>query len=244
MTAAKSETPEFDHLLHWVADVPATVAEYTSAGMPAQVNAELDGFQNGGWRIDERYVELLTVTNEHDLRHSRYATGLQLIRPAIDALGGGYGAATFAVNVTDARQTATRLRRQGHRVHEVEVALPEFGASFVEVFVLDPSRPWTPFFITYDPPRDEILRGVEPGAFDPGRHDLRGLQITSRDPQHARAELSELLGIDAAALPGAEISFTHGDREAITAVILDGSHPGAEIAGLRFRSTESLRGFS
>lgn len=238
-----SEEPAFDHLLHWVRDVDSAVAAYSAAGMPAHGHPAVDGFQQGGWRLDERYVEILAVTDTTAFQTSRFATGLDLLRPAIDALGGVHGAITFAVNVTDVRQTASRLRDQGHEVQEFEVEFEESGVSFVEVFPTNAARPWTPFFITYTPPRAEIVRRIDPSVFDRGPHDLHGLEVTTTDPDQAREELSALLGIDAVdgaiPLPGAHISFVAGDREAITAVTLSGTDPEnesppAEIDGLIF----------
>lgn len=234
------EKPAFDHLLHWVQDVPAAVSEYRAAGLPAHTNPVMDGFQNGGWRLDARYVEILSVTDAGDLHQSRYARGIELLSPAIDALRGGHGAITFAVNVTDARGTAERLRGLGYDVAEFDVDLLEHGVSFVEIFPAHDRYPWLPFFITYDPPRDEILEGIDPGAFERGAFDLHGLQITSIDPESACAELSAVLGLDAVddtiPLPGGAIEFIPGEREAITTVTLaGGAHPGADIHGLHFR---------
>ncbi|MBK1789377.1 VOC family protein [Prauserella cavernicola] len=151
MADGADENPEFDHLLHWVPDVPTAVAGYRAAGLPAHVNDELDGFQNGGWRLDERYVEILTITDERRLRTSRYAEGIEHLRPAMAAVGGDRGVLTFAVNVSDAHATANRLRAQGFELAEFAVTLAEHGVSFVEMFVRN-APVWTPFFITYTPP--------------------------------------------------------------------------------------------
>ncbi|MCK1794747.1 VOC family protein [Streptomyces sp. XM4193] len=238
------ERPEFDHLLHWVRGVPEATEAYRAAGVPAHTNEALDGFQNGGWRLDTRYIETLTITDPDALRASRYAEGLRLLRPAVEALEGPAGAFTFAVNVTDARATAERLRAQGHEVAEFEVEMAEHGVSFVEIFVLD-GPPWQPFFITYDPPREELLAGVDPAAFERGPHDLTGLVVTDPQPREAARALARLLGLRAenaeVLLPGAHIRFERGERRAITAVTLsDGSGvagPDTEVEGLVLRFT-------
>lgn len=234
-----AENPEFDHLLHWVPDVEAAAAKYTDAGMPAHFGSPDSGFHNGAWRRDERYIEILTITDESLVDQSTFSTGVELLRPAMKALNGRHGAFTFAVNVTDAKETAHRLRSQGHDVQEFEVTF-DGGVSFLEVFLVDATRPWMPFFITYTPPRDEIVKQIDPNAFDPGEYDIQGLEISSVDPDLARAELSALLGIEPTdgviELPGAHINVIGGDREAITAVMLGGkTHPGVEIDGLTFR---------
>lgn len=232
-----AENPEFDHLLHWVPDVEKAVEAYCSAGLPAHTNEALDGFQNGGWRLDERYVEILTITDPEALRSSRYAAALDLLRPAIAAAGEG-GAITFAVNVTDARATAERLRRQGHQVAEFAVSVDEHPVSFVEIFVQD-GPAWLPFFITYSPPRDVLLAGADPGAFERGPHDLTGIVIETAEPERWAGFLADLLDLPAdgtrIALPGAEVVFELGPREAIIAMTLSGDRPDGEIQGLGLR---------
>ncbi|MET7640904.1 VOC family protein [Streptomyces sp. NPDC005438] len=240
MTTFADESPAFDHLLHWVPDVPAAVEAYRAVDLPAHAHDALSGFQNGGWRLDERYVEILTVTDEEELRSSRYAEGLALLRPAIDALGGSGGAITFSVNVRDVRATAERLREQGHRVEEFAVTLEEHGVSFVEAFVLD-GPAWAPFFITYDPPRERLLADIPPGSFSRGPHDLAGLVVETPDPEGAAGYLAALLGCERdgwrVPLPGAEVTFERGDREGIVALTLrEGPpRPPAEVEGLTLR---------
>lgn len=132
------ERPEFDRLLHWVPDVPEAVRRYTEAGFPAHTNEPFDGFRNGAWRLDERYVEILTVFDEAAYDTGVFGRALRVLRPAVeDVAARGGGAMTFAVNVTDAAASAQRLRLQGHRVEEV-VASPEGrDVSFREVFLPD-----------------------------------------------------------------------------------------------------------
>lgn len=239
MSIVADENPEFDHLLHWVPDVARAVGTYAAAGLPAHANEVLDGFQNGGWRLDERYVEILTITDERRLRASRYAEGIEHLRPAMEAVSGGRGAITFAVNVRDARATAARLREQGFDVAEFEVTLKEHGVSFVEIFVLN-APPWTPFFITYSPPRDELMAGIDPSAFQRGRYDLTGIVVETADPEGSAELLATMLGIAGdggqVALPGGRIAFERGDREMITAMTVSGgTREAVDVDGLTVR---------
>jgi len=157
------------------------------------------------------------------------------------AMDGRRGAITFAVNVRDARATAARLREQGFEVGEFAVTLEEHGVSFVEIFVLN-TPPWTPFFITYSPPRAELLAGVDPSAFEVGQYDLIGIVVETADPAGSAELLATMLGSthddERVALPGGEIVFEQGNREMITAMTLSGgSREAVEIDGLGVRFT-------
>ncbi|WP_205669238.1 VOC family protein [Amycolatopsis suaedae] len=66
----------FDHLLHCVADVAAAVDDYTAAGLPAHTNEPFDGFQNGAWRPDERYVEILSVVDHAEFAGSAFGRAM------------------------------------------------------------------------------------------------------------------------------------------------------------------------
>ncbi|MFL1379707.1 VOC family protein [Nocardiopsis protaetiae] len=232
------ERPEFDHLLHWVPDIDATAARYTEAGFPTHTGPERDGFRNGAWRLDERYVEILTVTDEAAYTAAALAEGLGAVRPAIErAAAAGGGALTFAVNVTDAAAAAERLRAAGHRTREVLFEFEEPPVSFREVFLPDgPS--WAPFLITYDPPRDRILTGLPEDAFDPGEYDLREIVIEVPEPDRSAAWLGELLGLPAEGarvpLPGGHVVFEQGSADRITALATTG--PAVEIDGLSLRT--------
>lgn len=234
------EGAAFDHLLHYVPDVPEAVTAYRAADLPAHANEVVDGFQNGGWRLDERYVEILTVTDPDAFRGSRYTRGLDLLAPAIDALQGPAGAITFAVNVTDAHTVARELRTRGREVEVFEVELAEHGVSFVEVFIKD-GAPWWPFFITYTPPREHLLDNVPDDAFERGPYDLTGVVVSAPAPDLAAGELGALLGLEAVGrrvpLPGGAVEFEQGEREGLTAVTVSGPQkqtPGG-VLGLDIR---------
>lgn len=235
-----TEKPAFDHLLHWVPDVPKAVEQYRSAGLPAHAGLEMAGFRSGGWRLDERYVEILTITDESAVGRSSFGPGIDLLRRTTVLGTGDHGAITFVINVTDVDATADRLRAAGRIVERYSVNLETQGAAFTEIFIVDSPLPWVPFLITYDPPREELLERIPPGSFDPGRYDLLALHISSTDPARDLAELQLITGIapvgNAIDLPGATLHIVPGDRDAITTVILDGEHPGATIDGLHYRS--------
>ncbi|RDI48538.1 VOC family protein [Nocardia mexicana] len=242
-TPKSTEQPEFDHLLHWVPDVVAAVREYSAAGMPAEAGEAAGGFHNGGWRLDQRYVEILTVVDEHQFRSHCFARAWTALRQSAETaaqLGGG--ALTFAVNVSDAAATAERLRAEGHQVLEAPVSREDMGGTvgFHEVFVLDgPS--WAPFFITYDPPREQFLADVPAGAFDPGDFDLTAILIETPEPGRAASWLADLVRIPAhdntIALPGTAVQFIPGPADRIVETTLTGPHPcDTTIAGLRFRT--------
>ncbi|MFF2014251.1 VOC family protein [Streptomyces sp. NPDC058195] len=236
------EDVAFDHLLHYVPDVPEAVRAYSEAGLPAHANDVADGFRNGGWRLDERYVEILSVTDPVAVRASRYARGLDLLAPSIDALEGPAGAITFAVNVTDAHAVARALRARGHQTEVLEVELAEHGMSFVEVFIVD-GPAWWPFFITYTPPRERSLANVPDAAFERGPYDLAGMVVTAPAPHRAASELGALLGLEATGhrvpLPGCAVEFEQGGREGITAITVTGpqEHASGRVLGLDIRGT-------
>ncbi|GAA1468356.1 VOC family protein [Nocardiopsis exhalans] len=231
-----AERPEFDHLLHWVPDVTEASAKYTAAGFPAHAGEAANGFQNGLWRLDERYVEIFTVLEDGAYGKGVFGRALTLLRPAIEDIAArGGGAMTFAVNVTDAAAAAQRLRLADHHVEEI-VASPEgYDVSFREVFL--PDAPfWAPFLITYDPPREQIFTEHAKGRFDPGPHDITAIVIQTADPRHSATWLGGLLGVPVRGtevlLPGAHVLFEEGPEDRITGVVTTG--PKTEIDGLAF----------
>ena len=101
----------FDHLVHLVPDLEAATQAYQGLGFTIQPGGEHPGFgtRNAAWRIDARYVELITV---HDVGLARAAFGPAW--PAIEAtLRAGGGGLGFSVLVSDVAATVTALRSQG-----------------------------------------------------------------------------------------------------------------------------------
>lgn len=242
MTIADVEHPAFDHLLHAVPDVAAAAEAYTAVGLPAHVNPPFEGFQNGAWRLDERYVEILTVTDPERFAGSPFGPAwAQLEDHGTQVLGAGGGAMVFAVDVADAAVTAARLRTDGHEVIEVPVAFDHTPVRFTEVFLADAPR-WAPFFITYDPPRTE-LTAMAPERVDRGIHDIGAIVIETPDPTGAARWLGGVVGIDPVDdevdLPGGAVRFRGGSADAIVEVVLDGPEPlDTTISGLRYRTAD------
>ncbi|MBL1078711.1 VOC family protein [Nocardia sp. 2] len=239
----QTEQPAFDHLLHWVPDVDAAVAAYTAAGMPAHANPPDTGFQHGGWRMDERYVEILTVTDEERFRAHMFAQAWTALEPAAAvASRAGGGAMTFAVNVTDVGETAARLLRAGHKILDTVIPRESTGGSigFREVFLLD-APSWAPFFITYDPPREVFLAQIPAGAFPSGDFTMTEIVIETPDPARSAAWLAAVIGLpvhDAVLdLPGGAVRFVPGPADRIIEAVLSGPRPlDVTPAGLRWHT--------
>ncbi|MFF1452175.1 VOC family protein [Streptomyces sp. NPDC058274] len=136
-----SESPEFDHLLHCVPGVASAVAVCTAAGLPAHTNPPYLGFQNGAWRLDVRYVEILGIVDRDEVAGSPYGRAMTSWMPVVDDLvADGGGVLNFAVNVTDVAATTERLRREGHEVELVTFATEGSPVSFREAFLRDAPR--------------------------------------------------------------------------------------------------------
>ncbi|NBE53277.1 VOC family protein [Streptomyces boluensis] len=236
-----SEYPEFDHLLHCVPDVESATAAYAAAGLPAHANPPYLGFRNGAWRLDARYVEILSVVDRAEFAGSPFGRAMTGWMPHVDALlAAGGGALNFAVHVTDVTATTERLRRAGHAVDLHVFAREGSPVSFAEAVLRD-APPWAPFFITYTPDRQVILDRYSAGRVARGPHDLAGFVIETPEPAASAAWLSALVGIPAdparnvVPLPGAHVHFTPGPADAITALLLtEGDPPSTSVAGLRF----------
>jgi catechol 2,3-dioxygenase-like lactoylglutathione lyase family enzyme len=238
-----TDSPTFDHLIHWVTDLDAATTAYDALGLRTQAALTMPGFRNAAWGIDdERYVELATVGDWEAVTTSKYAHGLEILRPAIEAVSGS-GPVTFGVDVPDARETADRLREAGHEVVVDEVRFEDRNAGFVEVYVRD-APTYFPFFITYDPPRAEIARlraehrAAEGITFD-GSPNLVALLARSPEPEADARRLGELMGSlvigTTVALPGAEVRFEHGTSAGLYGIAVRGLEPSAgptEIAGV------------
>lgn len=224
-----------------VPDVAAVAASYSAIGLPAHVNEPFEGFQNGGWRLDERYVEILAVHDPERFSRSPFGSAWGCVEQlANELLGVGGGAITFAIDVADVTATAARLRADGHQLIEAPVAFDHTPISFTEVFVTDGPR-WAPFFITYDPPRSELI-AQHPDVIQRGDFDLDAIVIETPDPQAAAAWLAAVIGttpVDATVVPlaGGDVRFRAGDADAIVEVAVTGPTPLDEtVAGLRYRT--------
>lgn len=229
------QNARFDHLIHWVQDLDGAMAAYDELGLRTTAALTMPGFRNGAWGVDDsRYVELATVDDWDAAATSLYGEGLELLRPAVDVLGGS-GPVTFAVDVADARQVAATLRAAGHDVAETEVRFEERNAGFVEVFARDLPAHF-PFFITYDPPRDEIaaMRAAHREATGrrlDGSLDLVALLVHSPDPEAEARLLGHVLGVPAdgttVTLPGAEVRFAAGPGAGLHGIAVRGLDPSA-----------------
>ncbi|MFD7662071.1 VOC family protein [Streptomyces sp. NPDC059788] len=242
-----TEAPRFDHLLHCVPDVAAAVRDYTAAGLPAHTNPVHEGFQNGAWRLDDRYVEILTVVDRAAFAPSAFGRATAGWQPRVDALlAAGGGPLNFAVHVTDTAATTERLRRAGHAVDVHDFSFLEGRVTFQEVMLTGAGvPPWAPFFITVR--ADPALRREHEasGRVDRGAFDLAGFLVETPDPRGAAAWLGALTGIPldeggtVVPLEGGRVHFAAGPADRITTLLLSGDRPPrTEIAGLRVRGTE------
>ncbi|MFG2141071.1 VOC family protein [Streptomyces sp. NPDC048650] len=237
-----SESPAFDHLLHCVPEVASAVAAYTAAGLPAHTNPPHLGFQNGAWRLDVRYIEILGIVDRAEFVGSPYGRAMTPLMPFVhDVLAGGGSALNFAIDVTDVAATTERLRRQGHEVELLTFAREGSPVSFREAFLTDAPR-WAPFFITYTPDRQVLLDTYRGGGGNRGTHDLAGFVIETPHPSEAAAWLSRLTGIPTGTddtvvpLPGGHVHFVAGPADRITTLLLTGgTPPTTDIKGLRIR---------
>ena len=113
---------QFDHLLHWVPDLEAAMRAYQGLGFTIQPGGEHPGVgtRNAAWRIDDRYIELITL---HDQGVAR--AGFGPAWPAIEAtLRAGGGGLAFAVLVSDVAATVAALRARGVSVQDMQSRLP------------------------------------------------------------------------------------------------------------------------
>ncbi len=226
------ERAAFDHLIHWVDDLGAAMRAYEEHGLPTHEALTMPGFRNGAWGVDDvRYVELATVDDWDALRTSKYAESIALLKPVIDAHPGPH-LVTFAVDVADARATAGRLRAAGRDVETVEVWFEDRNGGFVEVFVRD-APAWFPFFITYQPPREELgrMRAAHREAagitLPAERPDLVALLVGSAAPEAEARLLGELLGCTVRGtvvdLPGAQVRFESDSPAGLFGFVVRGS---------------------
>ncbi|GAB3129657.1 hypothetical protein GCM10027289_12660 [Tsukamurella serpentis] len=236
------EDAAFDHLVHWVDDLDRVTEEYRRCGLPAVPVLTMPGFRNAAWPVDaERYVELAAVDDWRAVTESKYATAIDVLKPAIDALVGP-GLLTFAVDVDDARATAARMRAAGRDVEVVEVHFEDLDVGFVEVFVRDAPAHF-PFFITYSPPRAELARmraeALEAAGTPVGPGpELVALVIGSADPHGESRLLAEFVGCavrdTTVELPGAQVRFVESESPGLCGIVARGipEPEQATIAGM------------
>ncbi|MFH8410300.1 VOC family protein [Streptomyces sp. NPDC018019] len=244
-----TEAPRFDHLLHCVPDVAAAVRDYTAAGLPAHTNPVHEGFQNGAWRLDDRYIEILTIVDHAVYAPSPFGRATAGWQARIDGLvAAGGGPLNFAVHVADTGATAERLRRAGHEVEVHDFSFQEGRVTFREAILTSPGvPPWAPFFITVR--ADPALRREHEaaGRIDRGAFDLAGFLIETPDPRRAAGWLSAVTGVPTDAggtvvpLEGGAAHFTAGPADRITTLLLTGDQPPhTEIAGLWVRGLDGV----
>ncbi|GAB3823489.1 VOC family protein [Kribbella italica] len=233
------ENPEFDHLLHCVPDVAAGAEAYTAAGLPAHVNPPYLGFQNAGWRLDERYLEILTIVDADEFATSPFGVSTISWQPTINQLiAAGGGALNFAINVTDVTATQERLLEQGVPCQLHTFTREGSPVSFQELILLD-APAWAPFFITYTPDRVTLVKQYAAHLVDRGAHDLTAFVIETPDPQEAARWLSELTELPVndtkVELPGGAVWFEEGPADRLTALVLTDRPLTKQILGLELR---------
>jgi catechol 2,3-dioxygenase-like lactoylglutathione lyase family enzyme len=236
---------QFDHLMHWVPDLDAATKDYQSLGFTIEPGGEHPGLgtRNAAWRIDARYVELITV---HDEKAAR--AGFGPAWPAIDAtLRTGGGALAFAVLVDDVAAMVAQLRSRGVSVEDEQtgsIQQPDRSTvTWALAFISEGPR-WAPFFINYGAPVDEWgTRFVEPGS-PMGPWSLDHIVVEVSDPDGSASWLAGALGLSVShvgrdavevALPGCTTAFAGGPANRPTDIVLTGAHaPVGEVAGLRY----------
>jgi hypothetical protein len=219
--------------MHWVPDLDAAMQDYRGLGFTVQPGGEHPGVgtRNAAWRIDARYVELITVHDEEVAR-----AGFGPAWPAIDAtLRAGGGALAFAILVSDVAATVAELRSRGVSVDDARTgSLQQPDGSIVTwaLAFMSEGPAWAPFFINYGVPADEwSTRFRETGSpIDPWSLDY--VVVEAADPGGSASWLAGVLGlsiseVDQGAvelpLPGCTIAFSHGPANRITRVHLSGA---------------------
>jgi catechol 2,3-dioxygenase-like lactoylglutathione lyase family enzyme len=141
---------QFDHLMHWVPDLDAATRAYQGLGFTIQPGGEHPGVgtRNAAWRIDARYVELITVHDEGVAR-----AGFGPAWPAIDAnLRAGGGGLAFAILVSDVTATVAELRARGVSVEDAQAGSlqqPDGSTVTWALAFLSEGPAWAPFLINY-----------------------------------------------------------------------------------------------
>jgi hypothetical protein len=236
---------QFDHLMHWVPDLDAAMRAYQGLGFTIQPGGEHPGVgtRNAAWRIDTRYIELITV---HDPGVAR--AGFGPAWPAIDAtLRAGGGALAFAILVSDVAAAVAALRSRGvgvHDAHAGSLQQPDGSRVTWALAFLSEGPAWAPFLVNYGVGVQEWqTRFRGPGfPIDPWSPDH--VVVEASDPHGSASWLAGVLGLAVSPrgqgavgvpLPGCTIAFARGPADRITQVVLAGADaPVGEVAGLRY----------
>jgi catechol 2,3-dioxygenase-like lactoylglutathione lyase family enzyme len=236
---------QFDHLMHWVPNLDAAMRAYQGLGFTIQPGGEHPGVgtRNAAWRIDARYIELITVHDEGVAR-----AGFGPAWPAIDAtLRAGGGALAFAILVSDVAATVTELRSRGVSVADAQAGSlkqPDGSTVTWALAFLSEGPAWAPFLVNYGVPVDEWRTRSRGPGFPIDPWSLDHLVLEASDPQASANWLAGVLGLPVSQvgqgavsvpLPGCMIVFVHGPANRITRVVLAGADaPVGEVAGLRY----------
>ncbi len=236
---------QFDHLVHWVPDLDAAVQAYQGLGFTIQPGGEHPGLgtRNAAWRIDARYIELITV---HDAGVAR--AGFGPAWPAIEAtLRAGGGGLAFAVLVSDVAATVTELRSRGFSYTAARSGslLRSDGSTVTWTLAFpDEGPPWAPFLVNYGVPAEEWPARFREQGFPIDPWSLDHLVVEAPDPAASADWLAGVLGLPVVQvgkgavgvlLPGCTIRFARGSADRITRVVLVGADaPVGEVAGLYY----------
>jgi catechol 2,3-dioxygenase-like lactoylglutathione lyase family enzyme len=236
---------QFDHLMHWVPDLDAAMQAYQGLGFTIQPGGEHPGVgtRNAAWRIDARYIELITVHDEGVAR-----AGFGPAWPAIEAiLRAGGGGLAFAVLVSDVAASVAELRARGVSVEDAQAGSlqqPDGSTVTWALAFLSEGPAWAPFLINYGVAADEWSTRFRGPGFPIDPWSLDHVVVEASDPAGSASWLAGVLGLPVVQvgrgavgvpLPGCRIAFAHGPANRITRVVLAGADaPVGEVAGLRY----------
>jgi catechol 2,3-dioxygenase-like lactoylglutathione lyase family enzyme len=235
----------FDHLVHWVPDLDAAMRDYQALGFTVQPGGQHPQFgtDNAAWRLDTRYIELITVRDEVVAR-----AGLGPDWPEIDAtLRAGGGVLGFGVLAADITASVANLRARGVPVGDPQagsIRQTDGSTGTWHTASLQDAPSWAPFFINYGLPVDDWAARFREQGFPKDPWALQGVTLEVPDPAASASWLADVLGLDvlsigqdAAQVPlaGCAITFARGLADRITAVLLTGpGAPTGSVAGLRY----------
>ncbi len=235
----------FDHLVHLVPDLDAATQAYQGLGFTIQPGGEHPGLgtRNAAWRIDARYIELITV-HDAGLARAGFGPAWPAIEATLHAGGGGLG---FAVLVSDVAATVTELRSRGVSVTDPQAGSlqrPD-GSTFTwELAFLPEGPPWAPFLVNYGVPAEEWPARFRERGFPIDPWSLDHLVVETSDPEASAGWLAGVLGLPVVQvgrgavgvpLPGCTIGFARGSADRITRVVLAGADaPVGQVAGLYY----------